>query len=413
MKYTKSVFALLSSTLWLSAQVNSNYPVMRLTEKQALEHQTALKNIPIYKFSTQTSGISAKSVFPSSLNLINTLNIPINYSSWNQGAYPSCWVWGSTLACSVSASTTFTNKALLKTNLMRALSGGDTSLFISKMNSIHYFDDFNYIGETVPAHRFSFTSINSQQIPHDSSAISSIKSILNENKAVIFTYNFPSGHESDLGSVWSSSPESNVWTGIINQGDRYSLTGHVMCIVGYDDTDSSWIVQNSWGTNYNRPNGVLKIPQNLDYGTWLYYNSSTIGHLFGGIYKYEMLVVSPNWVTSDNQLPIFSMSGREDDYIHVESSRDAYGRYVYIISANASDNYGISEIRLEIDGSDVGPFSTIVNGGVSSKIMQNASSSGTGQSVSLPASVYAYDYFGNKSLTYSTILTFSRGEPIY
>lgn len=44
--------------------------------------------------------------------------------------------------------------------------------------------------------------------------------------------------------------------------DQHPFTGHTMLVVGYDDTDRTWLAQNSWGEDYGE-RGFLRIPYDL------------------------------------------------------------------------------------------------------------------------------------------------------
>jgi hypothetical protein len=103
-------------------------------------------------------------------------------------------------------------------------------------------------------------------------AISNIKNVLQQGKAIWFAYFLPdSSAWSNYYSFWNNKAESQVWSPDFACGSRYDYStggGHGVLCVGYDDTDPNnryWIMLNSWGTPRSRPNGLFRMNMNMDY----------------------------------------------------------------------------------------------------------------------------------------------------
>jgi hypothetical protein len=99
-------------------------------------------------------------------------------------------------------------------------------------------------------------------------AIANIKSVLDNNQAVILAFFLPGAGWTDFDNAWDSQSETTPWAGV----DSYNGTsmdsgggGHLVCVVGYDDTDNAWIIQNSWGTTSGRPDGWFELSQAMNY----------------------------------------------------------------------------------------------------------------------------------------------------
>lgn len=105
-----------------------------------------------------------------------------------------------------------------------------------------------------------------------SQAIANMKNVLNQNKAIDYTMSLPTGTDWDaFYNFWYDQEEGIVFDPSQYSGQTWdSSTGgaHDEMIVGYNDDDpnnSYWIVQNSWGTSTNRPNGVWYLNMNTNY----------------------------------------------------------------------------------------------------------------------------------------------------
>jgi hypothetical protein len=131
--------------------------------------------------------------------------------------------------------------------------------YIAMLNTRKYLDFWTsspIIGST-PALRYVFSNISIQQIPNNGNAKNAIRAAIDNNQAVVFTYKYYSSYAYNLfeNDFWKYKDEDVIFYGInasSPSGNRMQedRAGHVMCIIGYDDTDQSFIVQNSWGTPY-------------------------------------------------------------------------------------------------------------------------------------------------------------------
>ena len=127
---------------------------------------------------------------------------------------------------------------------------------------------------TSPA--YSIKSIQTEKIPTHGlgaeTARSNIKSVLQQGKAVWFTFFLPDKGEWDnFYDFWNNQPESAVYQFRAPDKSSYGKdgSGHAVVIVGYDETDADnpyWIVLNSWGTaEGKRPNGLMRVGMDMDY----------------------------------------------------------------------------------------------------------------------------------------------------
>jgi hypothetical protein len=105
-------------------------------------------------------------------------------------------------------------------------------------------------------------------------AISNIKNILNQGKAIWFAFYLPNNTAwNNFYNFWNNQSESALWNPDTYCGKTWSSGGggHAVTLVGYDDSDADtvnhyWIVLNSWGTTTNRPNGVFRVKMYANYG---------------------------------------------------------------------------------------------------------------------------------------------------
>jgi hypothetical protein len=104
-----------------------------------------------------------------------------------------------------------------------------------------------------------------------SAAISNLKNVLNQNKALWFGFfMYTTADWTSFKNFWENQGESSVWEfdptcgKVPDQG----AGGHAVLCVGYNDDDpqnSYWIMLNSWGTTSGRPNGLFRVAMNMDY----------------------------------------------------------------------------------------------------------------------------------------------------
>ena len=158
--------------------------------------------------------------------------------------------------------------------------------------------DPNYPIEDIRSKR-----IETRNIP-EADAIDNIKNILHQNRGVYISV-FYADYE-DLGhfqDFWRNQDEEFVYD--LDWYDGHpavpdEFVGHAMLIVGYrDDPESNrsdyWVLLNSWGTNGNRPNGLLRVNMHMNYSL-KFSNSYALG--------FETLNV-----TFDPQSPLTTITG--------------------------------------------------------------------------------------------------------
>jgi subtilase family serine protease len=124
-----------------------------------------------------------------------------------------------------------------------------------------------------------------------SKAISNIKNILQQNKAIFYAFFLPNKTAWDaFRNTWNNYNESKVWYPDSYCGQsavKNEFGGHAVLLVGYNDEDPNvnnhyWIILNSWGTaNGNRPNGLFRVPMYINYDCTIPNGSAkTLAHQF-------------------------------------------------------------------------------------------------------------------------------------
>ncbi len=145
--------------------------------------------------------------------------------------------------------------------------------------------------------------ITTRNVPEET-AIENIKNILHQQRGVYFSVFY--ADETDLNnfrSFWRNDDEEDIYDLDYYAGHPWvaeEAVGHALLIVGYHDDESTnnsdyWIILNSWGTTYGRPNGLLRVDMHMNYS--LKYSST---YAFGA----ETLNV-----TFGSQDPIATISG--------------------------------------------------------------------------------------------------------
>ena len=183
-------------------------------------------------------------------------------------------------------------------------------------------------------------------------AIANIKNVLHQNKAVLFTWFWPTW--ADWGSFldfWNTEGE-DVITNLDSECGHIAKPGqigaHAVLCVGYDDTDPSnsyWIMVNSWGTaGGGRPNGIFRLDMDMNYDCtfWNYdewtesYYWKTLDVSFN-ISNITLYVESSG--TCDGKTPCYStVQGAINAAGDFDTILVAAGTYEEDISLNASKN---------------------------------------------------------------------------
>jgi len=126
-----------------------------------------------------------------------------------------------------------------------------------------------------PIRRADYVRIETYTVSQEQ-AIANIKAVLDQNKAIYFSFYMPTALELNwFNQFWQADPETMVWNPsyprdkvwIPGQG-----AGHAVTCVGYDDSDPQnryWIMLNSWGNNARRPTGLFRMAMDMDYGNYM------------------------------------------------------------------------------------------------------------------------------------------------
>lgn len=123
---------------------------------------------------------------------------------------------------------------------------------------------------------YPIESINDESISThgigSAAAISNIKNILHQGKAVLFSMWLPTGADwNSFFSFWENRTEDATWDPGLSCEHVWDTGGggHSLLCVGYNDEGPDnryWIMVNSWGTaGGGRPNGVCRISMDMNY----------------------------------------------------------------------------------------------------------------------------------------------------
>ncbi|WP_440951116.1 NosD domain-containing protein [Methanosphaerula subterraneus] len=108
-------------------------------------------------------------------------------------------------------------------------------------------------------------------------AISNIKAVLDQNRAIYFGFTLPNNSAWDsFFDFFGNNAEETAWNMTPWQNTLYNEKeggGHGVLCVGYNDTDPTnryWIMVNSWGTSKGHPRGVFRVSMDMDYSATLH-----------------------------------------------------------------------------------------------------------------------------------------------
>lgn len=118
----------------------------------------------------------------------------------------------------------------------------------------------------------------------DERAISNIKAVLDQNRAIYFGFALPNDTAwLSFGEFFVNSSEETTWNPSPWQNSLWNDAqggGHAVLCVGYDDTDPAnryWIMVNSWGVTKGHPRGVFRVSMDMDYTATMQFKDSDDG----------------------------------------------------------------------------------------------------------------------------------------
>jgi len=228
-------------------------------------------------------------------------------SERNQGRCSNCWAWPPTaiLAMALNVqkgikdrlSVQFMNTCGVEytsgMNQIECCEGGTIEMFANfysntnfaipwSNNMAHWHDggnincrtDCSEISKTpnYPIYDIDSVTIQTRNVPTEE-AIENIKNVLHQQKGVYFSVFYPDLVNLDsFRDFWRNENEDSVYDLDYYCGNEWNsdeAAGHAMLVYGYNDEEGTendyWMVLNSWGTNDNRPNGLLKWDMHIDY----------------------------------------------------------------------------------------------------------------------------------------------------
>jgi len=139
--------------------------------------------------------------------------------------------------------------------------GDSTAMNASYIETIPY-----YPLDQVSALMISTNAKYEERPISNETAVNSIKAALQSGKAVLFLYT--PDNWTPMMDFWNNQTEEVIFTPHLTPGSLGNDGGHVMLILGYDDSDPDnryWTVLNSWGSSENRPNDLFRLNMDIDY----------------------------------------------------------------------------------------------------------------------------------------------------
>jgi hypothetical protein len=222
----------------------------------------------------------------------------------DQGSNGDCWVWAPCAMAEVALQENYGFKDSLSTEYVDSLmdannwaNGGTLSAFCGYVNGTRLLvpwanADAAYVDgvanglvshsliptssiQQTPA--YTHVTVQGYWVPtigvSQTAAIANIKTLLDQHKAVGFSFITQFACTGGFDEWWEANPESTLWAEPVTgpAGNPDGCWGaHMVTLVGYDQTDPSpanhyWIVLNSWGISTNRPNGLFHLPMAMNY----------------------------------------------------------------------------------------------------------------------------------------------------
>ena len=298
-----------------SKEYYGRYPLMHFTKEQMDEMQNQIEVSTKYSAPTNTLA-AAQTLATGSKSLLSYL--PYTPSERDQGQCGNCWVWASTGALEVdhNVKSGINNRLSIQylnskyksgSGSSWACCGGRLSTFtqwystyktpIPWSNTNAGFRDTSRCCPGEPCKQYatavpissistqpnyqlnsiSYSTISTYGVTQ-ATAINNIKSALNSNKAVVYSFWYGNSGWTDFQNFWGFNSETTIFDPTPHNGESQT-GGHGILIVGYDDsTDPKnpyWLAVNSWGVTSKRPNDLLRIKMNMNYNSVFYSSGSS------------------------------------------------------------------------------------------------------------------------------------------
>ncbi|MFA5267672.1 MAG: PGF-pre-PGF domain-containing protein [Methanoregula sp.] len=292
------------------AVLEERHPLMHFTDKQMNEMQEQRDAAPVYTAPPRALSREGAVALASSKDLLPYLTY--TPSERDQGYCGNCWVWAATGALEIRSTVKsgisdrisiqyFNSRYENGAGSGWACCGGWTSTYTSwyAVNNItvpwsntnasygDYRSGCERIATAVPADSISTNpALKVSNISYAkvqtygagrSAAISNIKSALDADRPVVYSFYYGNDGWNDFSDFWNIQDESAVFDPTPHAGED-DAGGHSVLIVGYNDTEPNhpyWIVLNSWGTMPGRAHGLFRLNMTMDYDTDIYEGTET------------------------------------------------------------------------------------------------------------------------------------------
>jgi C1A family cysteine protease len=308
-----------SAEVLVSGAESSSYAVMRPDFETMVRWKQAYEKAPKAYIDEDVGAAltnARKAGRSSSLSLLNHLDyIP---AQRNQGSCGNCWAWASTGVLEIAQSV---QEIARNRNSLQFLNSCYTDFYPCQGGTI--FDFAGWYGETgysIPwsnshaswqdgsascgggssscvscnsiatSPNYRMNTIGAEQIAtqdiSQETAISNIKNVLNQNKAMYFGFYLTDDASwNAFYDFWGNHTEATLWTPDAYCGRTWvegEGAGHAVLIVGYNDDDADtskhyWIVLNSWGTTTGRRTGLFRMPIYMNYACSMDYYGGPYG----------------------------------------------------------------------------------------------------------------------------------------
>ena len=292
------------------AVLEERHPLMHFTDRQMNEMQEQRDAAPVYTAPPRAFSREGAVALASSKDLLPYLTY--TPSERDQGYCGNCWVWAATGALEIRSTVKsgisdrisiqyFNSRYENGAGWDWACCGGWTSTYTSwyAANNItipwsntnasygDYHSGCERIATAVPAGSISTNpALKVSNISYAivqtygagrSAAISNIKSALDADRPVVYSFYYGNDGWNNFSDFWNDQDESAVFDPTPHAGED-NAGGHSVLIVGYNDTDPNhpyWIVLNSWGTMPGRAHGLFRLNMTMDYDTDVHSGTET------------------------------------------------------------------------------------------------------------------------------------------